>query len=446
MVVGTGTVRVIHSCSGVEKNAFYAIIICGEMVYVNKGEGMKKTPILLVAAYLLISCMVAVGFYFAEGTEVEGTEVEGTEAWNPVESVLLIETEQEESVLTPIVFVTQENSQVTVPEVTGAAESTVTPMAEPVVTATLSGEETSVEKEEIANETTPTAKPTPFSKEEDAVLPEENRVNVTYNGKVIGYYNTDYRMEEETLKSIVGMVRKAPYISSFVLYDMNSDAMICYNEKKYFPVASTVKAPFAMTCLWQIEEGLYSIEDTMEYTSEYKVRGDGVIKKEDMGTMYTIKELVEHSITVSDDIGYLMLQGYFGHEKYNEFLKGLGNRVTIDGGNIKWGQTSTLDSLRNWQEIYRYINSDGENAAFFADLLKNTNKSYIRNVLGEEYVIYNKMGWVYDQCCHDHAIIMDEQPYLMMIMTMGDVRAENQKFMEDLAVLLNGVHEEMVAE
>lgn len=66
-------------------------------------------------------------------------------------------------------------------------------------------------------------------------------------------------------------------------------------------------------------------------------------------------------------------------------------------------------------------------------------------MLGDEYVVYNKMGWVYGQCCHDHAIVMDEQPYLMVIMTMGNARTENQRFMEELAVILNGVHEEMVS-
>ena len=170
-----------------------------------------------------------------------------------------------------------------------------------------------------------------------------------------------------------------------------------------------------------------------------------MIKKEDIGTVFTVKELMEHAILISDDIGYLMLQGKFGHKNYNQFLRESGNKVTIDGESIKWGQTSAMDSLRNWKEVYRYINSDSENAAFFAELIKNTNKSFVRNVLGDEYVVYNKMGWVYGQCCHDHAIVMDEQPYLMVIMTMGNARTENQKFMEELAVILNGVHEEMVS-
>ena len=392
---------------------------------------MKKTPILLVVIYLMISCMVAVGY-----NRIEKQEDAAVQAWNPngfetdpmqtaKNDSEAMQTGEEDkpdrsSENNKPEEDTEEGQLVLMSGVTPGVSFTPTPTEPPVLT----GEPT----------TTPEA--------EDS---DDGRVEVTYNGKVIGYINTDYRMEEETLKTIVKMVRKEPYVSSFVLYDINSEAMICYNEERYYPVASTVKAPFVMSCLWQIEEGTHSLEDTMEYTKEYSVRGDGVIKKEDIGTVFTVKELMEHAILISDDIGYLMLQGKFGYKNYNQFLRESGNKVTIDGESIKWGQTSAMDSLRNWKEVYRYINSDSENAAFFAELIKNTNKSFVRNVLGDEYVVYNKMGWVYGQCCHDHAIVMDEQPYLMVIMTMGNARTENQKFMEELAVILNGVHEEMVS-
>lgn len=392
---------------------------------------MKKTPILLVVIYLMISCMVAVGY-----NRIEKQEDAAVQAWNPngfetdpmqtaKNDSEAMQTGEEDkpdrsSENNKPEEDTEEGQLVLMSRVTPGVSFTPTPTEPPALT----------------------GEPTTTPETEDS---DDGRVEVTYNGKVIGYINTDYRMEEETLKTIVKMVRKEPYVSSFVLYDINSEAMICYNEERYYPVASTVKAPFVMSCLWQIEEGTHSLEDTMEYTKEYSVRGDGVIKKEDIGTVFTVKELMEHAILISDDIGYLMLQGKFGYKNYNQFLRESGNKVTIDGESIKWGQTSAMDSLRNWKEVYRYINSDSENAAFFAELIKNTNKSFVRNVLGDEYVVYNKMGWVYGQCCHDHAIVMDEQPYLMVIMTMGNARTENQKFMEELAVILNGVHEEMVS-
>lgn len=407
---------------------------------------MKKIPIMMVLGYLLISfCVfglykslmyhsnVATEAWLSVQNNYDGEDGEKEKIGNNERTLIAVVTREPILTIIPAVVPTKApvlTKQVTVtptPGLTEASNITLTamPITEPVAEPTVGPKATPVQEE---------------------TRWEDNRAVVEYKGKEILYCNTLYRMDEETLGQIVSMVRNEPYISSFALYDINTEVTISYNEERYYPVASTVKAPFIMTCLSQIEEGKKTLEDTMEYVEEYKVKGDGIIKNEKLGKEYTIKELMEYAIKISDDIGYLMLQGYFGYEYYNQFLKELGNRVTLDGNSIKWGQTSAIDSLRNWKEIYRYINSECENAGFFAELLKNTNKSFIRNVLGDEYEIYNKMGWVRNQCCHDHAIVMDEQPYILIIMTMGDVGKENQKFIEELAVILNGVHEEMVEE
>lgn len=393
----------------------------------HKGETMKRSWIKMVVGYLIISFSV----FFLYKNQMNYSN-ETIVVWETIQEPTQIEVPQMTKM--PVQIEIPGSTHTPVPTKTPTMTSTVTPRMTPTVTPTVTPTIT-MEPDLVS---------TPEIIEGDVESSTEKET-IEYNGKKIVYCNTSYRMNKDTVEKIVSMVKKEPYISSFVLYDIDSEATISYNEERYYPVASTVKAPFAMTCLWQIEDNLYSLDDTMEYKEKYKVNGDGIIKKEKLGKIFTIKELVEYAITLSDDIGYLMLQGYFGYEYYNEFLKSLGNRVTIGGG-IKWGQTSALDSLRNWQAIYDYICSERENAFFFAELLKRTNKGFIRNVLGEEYEIYNKMGWVPNQCCHDHAVVMDEEPYILIIMTMGDVGKDNQKFMEDMAVILNEVHEEMVGE
>ena len=403
---------------------------------------MKKIRMMMVSGYLIISTGLAFS-YTNLTSEQDGIGEISVFEEKCAENDRLEEKDELQllSVITqkPTIIL----SPTTMPTVAVVVQKTITPLAQisayPVSDWTVS----------------PTMVPSANNNTIPAITPSlsidiTNEENITdeiieYNGKKISYFNTAYRIDEEVLEQLVSMIRKEPYVSSFVLFDINSEAMICYNENKYYPVASTVKAPFIMTCLKQIEEGEYSLEDTMEYVEKYKVSGDGTIKNEEFGTLHSIKDLIEHAILISDDIGYLMLQDHFGYKDYNDFLKEQGNRVTIGGG-VKWGQTSAMDSLRNWKEIYSYINCESDNSLFFSNLLERTNKSFIRNALGDEYEVYNKMGWVRNQCCHDHAIVMDEQPYLLMIMTMGDVGKENQEFMEAMAEILNDVHEEMVKE
>lgn len=267
---------------------------------------------------------------------------------------------------------------------------------------------------------------------------------VECNGIEIKYSNTIYRMDEEVLDKITTLISNEPYVSSFILYDINTEAVICYNENKYYPAASTVKAPFVLSCLQQIDNESHTLDDDVQYKEENKWSGDGVIQYREYGTMFTIEELIEYTIKFSDDTGYMMLLEFFREKNYNDFLVKLGNRVTI-GGSVRWGNTSAMDSLRNWKEIYRYIETSSENANFFSGLLEKTNKSYIRNALGNKYTILNKMGWgVNNPCCHDHAIVMAEQPYMLMIMTMGDSGEMNQRFIEQLSIYLDEVHERMV--
>lgn len=399
---------------------------------------MAKIQKIMVLGYLFISATLAFAYY---NTQQEVAET--APAWSEAEAyeeILQEETLSEEEIELELL-----STSTIAPELTDVA-GTLTPGPSRVPTAIPEKAPTDVpevsEPAPVLDATVPLKPSESPSAGESGTKDTEGKVE--YNGKVIRYVNTSYRMKDETMKQIVKMVKDAPYYSSFVLYDIKTGATICYNENRYYPIASTVKAPFVLNCLQQVENGEFSMEDTMEYTKEYKVSGDGVIKKTDLGKLYTLKELMEHAIRVSDDIGYLMLQGYFGFEEYNSFLKGLGNKVTIDGV-VKWGKTSAMDSMRNWLQIYKYIHSGSEYATFFGDLLKNTNKSFIRNVLGEEYLIYNKMGWVKNQCCHDQAIVMDESPYLMVIMTLGNVGKENQEFMETLVEILDGVHEELVS-
>ncbi len=386
---------------------------------------MKRTLVKVILGYLTISFSV----FFLYKYQMDSSN-ETIAVWNETEHV---PAEQVEATKMPTQTVapkmTQEPVQTVTPKMTQEPVQTVTPEV-PVPTDMPTMTEAPV-----------LTTPPEITKKIEELSTE--KVTVKYNGEEIGYCNTSYRMDEETLGKIVSMVCEEPYVNSFMLYDINSGAAISYNEEQYYPVASTIKAPFAMTCLWQIEEGLHSLEDTMVYIEEKEESEEAAEETEENSKTYTIKELIENAVAISDNVGYFLLQDCFGYEYYNQFLRDLGNRVTIGSG-IKWGQTSALDSLRNWEEIYDYISSERENARFFADLLKSTNKGYIRNALGKEYEIYNKMGWVQNQCCHDHAIVMDEAPYILIIMTLGDVGKDNQKFMEDLAVVLNEVHEEMV--
>jgi beta-lactamase class A len=263
---------------------------------------------------------------------------------------------------------------------------------------------------------------------------------VQSNGLNIYYTDTDFRMSSSDLNELTTLLNSVSYSKGFVLYDINTNAYISHNSGTYYPVASTVKAPFVLSCLQSVDRGEHTLDETMQYASKYYSGGTGVIKNTAYGTTYRLQTLMRYTITVSDNAGYYMLQDHFGYTNYNNFLASLGNRVTIDGNSIKWGKTSAMDSMRNWTQIYNYIANDNPNSELFAGWLESTTNSCIRDALGSKYTVANKMGWQYNTCCHDQAIVFANTPYILIIMTSGDAYANNQNFIKNLATKLDDIH------
>lgn len=275
--------------------------------------------------------------------------------------------------------------------------------------------------------------------------PQAKKENVTLCGEVFTYTNTDFRLELSGSGRLISLLKNVKYNKSFVLYDIESGAAISYNDSKYYPVASTVKAPFVMTCLRSVDSGEHSLDEKMTYTSKFYAGGCGTIKKSAYGTVYDLRSIITTTIVNSDNSGYHMLQNHFGYEDYNSFLTSLGNKATINKY-VKWGQTSPMDSLRNWAEIYNYTESGTQSGDFLKELLTSTTDSCIRPTIGERHTVANKMGWMFGTCCHDHAIVYDEKPYILIIMTDGDGYDKNQQYVGKLALMLDDIHEMMISE
>ncbi|MGN1100593.1 MAG: serine hydrolase, partial [Huintestinicola sp.] len=232
--------------------------------------------------------------------------------------------------------------------------------------------------------------------------PNAPKETVTFGGESFTYTNTDFRLDMAESGKLVSLLKNVRYNKSFVLYDIESGAAISYNDSKYYPVASTVKAPFVLTCLRSVDSGEHSLNETMTYTSKFYAGGCGTIRRSPYGTVYDLRSIITTTIVNSDNSGYHMLKDHFGYEDYNNFLTSLGNKVTITKY-VKWGQTSPMDSLRNWSEIYNYTEGGSPNGDFLKELLTGTADSCIRSTLGERHTVANKMGWMFGTCCHDHA-------------------------------------------
>lgn len=201
---------------------------------------------------------------------------------------------------------------------------------------------------------------------------------------------------------------------SFLYQDLFSGFTVSYNEDTPIFTASTIKAP-AMIYLYEMASlGKVDLSEKLVYTSNYYSGGSGVLKTKPTGTSYTINELIEYAIHDSDNIAYRMLMERFSREAVLNFWKELGTEYIFTLDTI-WGVTSAKDASIYMKELYRFSKENKEYGSKLMEYFKNAEWKLITNQNGE-FITANKGGWS-GTAIHDVAIVFEENPYILIIMS-----------------------------
>lgn len=223
---------------------------------------------------------------------------------------------------------------------------------------------------------------------------------------------------------------------SFLMLDLDSGAMIGYNAKSYLGTASTVKMPYMLYCLKQMEDGSPLMDKLLTYNESDYSSGSGIIKNYSFGTKFSIRECMQYIFDYSDNCGYYMLQDYFGMDGYNKYIASIGCRATMTAWN-RWGFVSAVDSAKEWIHMYKYIYS-GRYADFVRNGLATSTASNFRIGLNGKYTVYSKCGWT-DYLHHDTAVVEAEHPYVLICLT-DRVSASR---LQEVARAADAVHDEL---
>ena len=271
--------------------------------------------------------------------------------------------------------------------------------------------------------------------------------NKSYESVISSYTNRDYltsvnaqgyKMSAYAKNRLHNSLRSLGGTASFVLLDLDSGALIGYNANTYLGTASTVKMPYMLYCLNQMEDGSPSMNKKLTFKPSDASDGSSLIKSYPFGTKFTIKQCMQYIFDYSDNCGYYMLQDEFGISGYNKFISSLGCRTSVGGG-IRWGVVSAADSAREWIQMYDYL-YNGRYADFVRKGFANSTSSNFRIGLNYKYPVYSKCGWT-DYYHHDTAVIEAEHPYVLVCLT-NRVSAYR---LQEVARAADYVHDEMWA-
>lgn len=278
----------------------------------------------------------------------------------------------------------------------------------------------------------------------------EKVVNQECTGNQIFVSCDTQTVSQENLTKLQAEINKFNGVCGFYMITLDGKFSIGYNIDKSIPSASTVKAPFSLYSMKQIENGYGTLDEKRVYESKHYCAGSGVIQYSKVGTEYTLEQVLYHTINVSDNTGYYMLQDKFGISGYNDYLESIGcEKMKLTGG-IRWGYIYPREAALIWNEIYNYSKTSSYGEKLF-ELFVNAKYNFIKNAYltkyaSLDYEIAHKSGFN-PNGRHDQAIVLREDvPYFIVITTKPKDNGSEKTFFNNTALILESIMQDYISQ
>lgn len=187
----------------------------------------------------------------------------------------------------------------------------------------------------------------------------------------------------------------------------------------------------------EISDLLYDLNREFVYYREESFRpGSGRIAQGEDGTAYTHAELFRYLLRYSDNVAYYTLKETYGIENFRLL-------ALRQGWKSMWTSLSDMsarDGGKIMLEIYRFTESD----ATYASLMKEAMIGSAHNVVipaataGRETA--HKYGWD-TGAYHDIAIVYDEHPYVIAVMTNYEKGGDEvNAYLREIVSTIDSIH------
>ena len=229
--------------------------------------------------------------------------------------------------------------------------------------------------------------------------------------------------EDEEIKTLIAEIKTANNLTAdnfaFFYYNPQTQKYYFDNQDKYFKGASTVKVPVAMIYYDKIKNGEFTLESTLQYTSDdYEAGGGTTASTYSVGDYIPISFLLEQSIINSDNTAVNILIDGIGYRKSRELMAQYSDEEFIDDF-----YTSNLTKASFGFDIINHIYQNQENYQELIGYMKQSSfGEYLKKYISE-YDVAHKYG-SYAGNVHDYGIVFADSPYLIGVYTQNVPNAD----------------------
>lgn len=247
-----------------------------------------------------------------------------------------------------------------------------------------------------------------------------------------------YTPSDENVDALYSALLKFGRDLGFTAVDLNTGMTVSYNADKKFSPASIIKASVVLYACKQIDLGKASLDEKLTYTVDDIVHGNGVIGKKGVGSRFTLREVIYHTVNTSDNEGYYMLLRRFGRNGHDDMVRSLGS----SSGLVKtsrWPKVTAADFAKVWEEIYCYRN-ESTTGKWLYELFLNVDKMhFFRDALSVETA--NKAGWNASNY-NDTGIIYGDRTYVLVLLTDGSYYTASESDFNAIVSAINAMMSE----
>ncbi len=174
---------------------------------------------------------------------------------------------------------------------------------------------------------------------------------------------------------------------------------------------------------WKVSLGFYSLNNHVSYifNGSQEYYGASLIKPvaalyayENLNLTTKEKELIKQSITVSNNEAYAELADIIGLNNLKQYGNDLGlTNFMADKNNVYYSDTTVENQLTLWKKIWQFVNTN-KNGSELKKFFINDEENYIK--FDDSISVMHKYGY-WDEVFHDTGIVLDESPYIVVILT-----------------------------
>ncbi len=228
---------------------------------------------------------------------------------------------------------------------------------------------------------------------------------------------------------------------SLVAYSLDNTKAVSYNaEAELFP-ACTIKAFYSLYSCMEMDKGRGSLDTVMTYEKKHYEPGTGDMQYSAVGTKFDMKTIINKSMSISDNVGYLMQVDYFGRDGYNNWASSKGCPSVGIKPTVWSLQAKADEHAVMWRDIYRYFKSDAKHAEFLYSTCTNTDYNFstskLDNVSYSHKSGFNR-GDKWNSMSDAGIVWKGNSPYIVVMLSNAPgINSTAQKVMDDVITILH---------